>query len=251
MCWLTPKCAQRLLANPPARNKPAHLVPAMPPLLLSSDFDPFQVAIIVIAVLASFVKWLWENWQQKQGAVPAPTPDPEEQLLREAAWRKQTGQDASPPPIPPVAAPSAWDELRKAWKELQETARSAQAPARPTQPQTPPPLPQRQQVPRTQGQPRRQPQPQRQEQPYGRPHTPRQPVRTPAPLPTSTATANPALAAVAAPAIAQPKSPAPVGSVLATLRSLRRDPAMMRQAILMHEILGPPKALQSSTDFAI
>ncbi|OYW74337.1 MAG: hypothetical protein B7Z37_18210, partial [Verrucomicrobia bacterium 12-59-8] len=100
----------------------------MNPLLLSGDFDPFQMAIIVIAVLAGFVKWLWENWQQGTGAAPAAPPDPEEQRLREAAWRKQTGQSsAAPPPLPPVVAPSAWDELRKAWKELQETAKQAPA----------------------------------------------------------------------------------------------------------------------------
>ena len=55
----------------------------MPPLLLSSEFDPFQVAIIVIAVLVGFVKWLWENWQMKQGIAPPPPPDPEEQRLRD------------------------------------------------------------------------------------------------------------------------------------------------------------------------
>ena len=113
----------------------------MHPLLLSSDFDPFQVAIIVIAVLAGFVKWLWETWQQKTGAMPAPPPDPEEQRLREAAWRKQTGQTSAKPPLPPVAVPSAWDELRKAWKELQETVQQPQAPARQAQTRTPPPIP--------------------------------------------------------------------------------------------------------------
>jgi FtsZ-interacting cell division protein ZipA len=214
----------------------------MHPLLLSSDVDPFQVAIIVIAVLAGFVKWLWETWQQKTGAAPAPPPDPEEQRLREAAWRKQTGQSSAAPPRPaPVAAPSAWDELRKAWKELQETAKSSQAPAQPRrqlppaqrqQPQRPPPpLPaQRQQAQRQRQQPAR----------------------------TAAAVEVPTLAAVKAPPVtAEPpavvlsKPAAPAGSILANLRQLRQDPALMRQAILMQEILGPPKALQSSRDLAI
>jgi hypothetical protein len=214
----------------------------MHPLLLSSDVDPFQVAIIVIAVLAGFVKWLWETWQQKTGAAPAPPPDPEEQRLREAAWRKQTGQSSAAPPRPaPVAAPSAWDELRKAWKELQETAKSSQAPAQPRrqlppaqrqQPQRPPPpLPaQRQQAQRQRQQPAR----------------------------TAAAVEVPTLAAVKAPPVtAEPpavvlsKPAAPAGSILASLRQLRQDPALMRQAILMQEILGPPKALQSSRDLAI
>ena len=203
----------------------------MHPLLLSSDFDPFQMAIIVIAVLAGFVKWVWENWQQKTGGAPPPPPDPEEKRLREAAWRKQTGQSSAPPPVPPVAAPSAWDELRKAWKELQETAR--QAPARPAQSRPSPPLP-----------PQRQPQPQRQRQ--------QQPARASAALPVPTvAAAKAPPVADSPPAVVMSKPAAPAGSVLARLRHLRHDPALMRQAILMQEILGPPKALQTSRDFAI
>ena len=211
----------------------------MHPLLLSSDFDPFQVAIIVIAVLAGFVKWLWETFQQKTGAAPAPPPDPEEQRLREAAWRKQTGQapPAAPPPLPPVAVPSAWDELRKAWKELQEAAKSSQAPAQPRRPQ---PQTQRQQAQRPVSAQRQQPQRQR------------QPVRTEAPqqVPTVAAVKTPAVAAEP-PAVVLARPAAPAGSILGHLRQLRQDPALMRQAILMQEILGPPKALQSSRDLAI
>ena len=197
----------------------------MHPLLLSSDFDPFQMAIIVIAVLAGFVKWLWENWTQKTSA-PPPPPDPEEQRRREAAWRKQTGQPSAPPALPPVVTPNAWDELRKAWKELQDTAKPAPAPSRPAQTRTPPP--QRQQQP-----PRQQ-----------------QPARAPAPLPTVAAVQAPAVVS-APPAVVTSTSSAPQGAILANLRQMRRDPALMRQAILMQEILGPPKALQSSHDLAI
>jgi len=60
----------------------------------------------------------------------------------------------------------------------------------------------------------------------------------------------PAFSAVAAPVVPKASAPAPAGGLLSSLQNLRRDPALMRQAILMQEILGPPKALQSSGDFA-
>lgn len=218
----------------------------MPPLLLSSDVDPFQVAIIVIAVLAGFVKWLWETWQQKTGAAPAPPPAPEEQRLREAAWRKQTGQPPKPQSRPPpVAAPSPWEELRKAWKELQDVAKSSPAPAQPRRPQ---PQAQRQQpqrpLPSPQPAQRQQPQRQRQQPPA------RTAAAAPMEVPPAAAVKTPAVTAEP-PAVVMSKPAAPTGSILASLRQLRQDPALMRQAILMQEILGPPKALQSSRDLAI
>ncbi len=190
------------------------------------DFDPFQIAIIVIFVLASFIKWLWENWQLKRDTSKRDQPtDPEEQRLREAAWRKQTGQSGGqPPPIPPVVAASPWEELRKAWKELQEAAKPAPpAPvARPARSAPPPPLASQQRA---------------------------QPVRSPA-APASVVASTPASAAVAKETYF-PQQKTTTVSVLAALHNLRRDPALMRQAILMQEILGPPKALQTSGDLAI
>lgn len=190
----------------------------MQPILLSTQFD-FQGVVIIIALIAGFVRWLWENWQQRQEASKrAAPPDPEEQRLREAAWRRQTGQGA-PPPLPPPAAPSPWTELREAWKQLQETAQeTAPAPVRQTRPAAAPPLPQqRHKAARAQ----------------------------PAPV---------AEAAVPATMIAETYLPPPraaVSPVLTALRQLRHDPALMRQAIVMQEILGPPKALQTSGGPAI
>jgi hypothetical protein len=39
--------------------------------------------------------------------------------------------------------------------------------------------------------------------------------------------------------------------MLVNLQAMRRDPALMRQAILMQAILGPPKALQTTHEPAI
>lgn len=199
----------------------------MPPLLMRSDFDPVQVAIIVMAVIFGFIKWLWENWQQKREAAGREVEaDPEEQRLREAAWRRQTGQ-GMPPPVPQTpAAPteSPWAEVRKAWEELKEAAQRPE-----TRPSTrpaskPPPVPQQRSV--------------------------RGALAASSARIASEAAARPR---ERAPVIATPAvEPAVTGdSMLANLQAMRRDPALMRQAILMQAILGPPKALQTTHEPAI
>lgn len=203
----------------------------MHPILMSSDFDPIQVAIVVMAVIFGFIKWLWENWQQNREAAKRKVPrDPEEQRMREAAWRKQTGRSVHPPLPQSPAAPSPWDELRKAWKELKETTKQAQMPQRP--------VPARQE-------PKKQPPPVPQRQPVRKAVVPAQPdMATQTTVLPSVATAD---------AVAAPQSVRHVSSnpMLAKLQGMRRDPALMRQAILMQEILGPPKALQTSNGPAI
>lgn len=192
----------------------------MQPFLMRSDIDPFQVAVIVIFVLASFVKWLWENWQAKRDESLFEPPDPEEQRLRDEAWRRQTGQN-TPPPLPPPAEISPWDDLKKAWKELQEVA-------------TPVPVP---------------------------PSAP--PVARKKPQPQVRVEERPAATKMAV--LPNPALPEPAGAydaksrtsrtatvpLLAALQRMRGDPALLRQAILMQEILGPPKALQTSDEPAI
>jgi hypothetical protein len=200
-----------------------------PFLMRGADFDPFQIAIIVIFVLASFIKWLWENWQLKNEASKRDLPlDPEEQRLREAAWRKQTGQSGdSPPPIPPAVAASPWDDLSNAWKELQEAAKPTPPPipaARPSQSAAPPLVSQ------------------------PRPQSVRSQIQSPPP-PLATVVSTPTPVVVAKEAYF-PQQKTTTVSVLAAVRHLRIDPALMRQAILMQEILGPPKALQTSADLA-
>jgi|GEM_PF-5324703 len=99
----------------------------MQPLLMSANFDPFQVAIVVIFVIASFIKWLWENRARNStDASTLPAPDAVEKRLRDEAWQRQTGRRQPPPLPPPAAAPlSPWEELRKAWGEAKEAARQA------------------------------------------------------------------------------------------------------------------------------
>ena len=189
---------------------------AYTPMLLRGDFDPLQIAIVVLFLIGSFIKWLWENWQARQSG---PQPELEEENPGEPARRPPL---SSPPPLTP-AAPSPLDEWRRALKELQEAARPAASPPPARRAAVPPPL--RQQK--------------RQEAPISR-----------------------AVVASAQP-VSLPATPAPqVESVLQTgkaenstllgaLHGLRRDPALMRQAILMREVLGPPKALQTSADLAI
>lgn len=215
-----------------------HLTP-----LAASDFDPFQGAIIVIALLAGFIRWLWENWRMKSDAAKRDfTPqDPEELRRREEAWQRQVGQGTGQPPPPqqrrPAAPPSAWDELRKAWDELKETAKQAQNPAQPP--------------------PRPQPEPPPQRQPYLQPPK-RHSVGADLAAAEAKLAATREAAAVIAAAAAERRAPSappmverrggPSSPLLASLQNLRHDPALLRQAVLLHEILGPPKALQSSTD---
>lgn len=194
---------------------------AFTPILMRGDFDPLQIAIVVLFLIGSFVKWLWENWQAKRsGGMPE---DLESESLREDA-RRRDGPPVSPPLTP--AAPSPLDEWRRAWKEIQEAAR-------PAQPAPPPPPARRSAAPP----------PLRQQ---------RRPAASAAQ--TATVSAPPATLKVAPP---QPAAVSPQAGVAANttllraLQQLRRDPALMRQAILMREILGPPKALQTSADPAI
>lgn len=197
--------------------------------LLHAEVDGFQVAIIVLAVIFSFLKWLWEQWRGNKGQADSASTDEVERQLREAAWRKQTGQQ--PPPLqpqvpvrpasptvaprpmadPPPSSASPWEEIRKAWRELREAAQTQQQ-----KPPATPPL-SRQQAQR----PRQAPPP---------------PVSAaPASIPTA-----PAITATALPHVAQPA----VSPLLQSLRNLRNDPAAMRRAIILNEVLGPPKALQ-------
>lgn len=178
--------------------------------VLHADVDGFQVAIIVLAVIFSFLKWLWEQWTGNKQAAEieeraAQARETRRRLENAPATPADRAWQSKPPPVPPVIATSPWEEVRKAWREVRE---ASQAP-KPVQQAAPSPL-------------RRQPQ------------TP----PPPPPMPAAKPVAAPAIAAspVVSSTTAQPV-------MLQSLRSLRQDRAALRRAFVMSEVLGPPKAL--------
>lgn len=213
----------------------------MNPPLLRAEFDGIQVAIIVLAVLFSAIRWVWENLRGKKAddALPERMQQDEiERQLREAAWRQQTGQSSPPKPAPaqrpadpivaprPVARPvsppsseaSPWEEIRKAWRELREAAQTSSQAPKPA------------------------PQPQRAAPSRARPAA----AATTRAASTTTVPAavnEPVTAPIQAAPLAQPV--ASVSPLLQSLRALRHDPAAMRRAIVLSEVLGTPKGLQS------
>lgn len=192
-----------------------------------AEIDPFQIAIIVIAMLGGFVQWLWGLFKQGQEEAArrrAAPPSAEEKKLRQQAWRRQVQQPASPPPLRPSPkstqpAHDPWATVRDVFEQIKKEV---------TQPQTPPPL-QRPAVP-----------------PYRtRPGTVRAEVQPPPPVPV-----NVPVVEIAPKAVAPPVHAAAKTDGFALLRGLLANQAAIRQAVLMREILGPPKALQSSVDSA-
>jgi type IV secretory pathway VirB10-like protein len=198
--------------------------------LLRAEVDTFQAAIIVLAVIFSFLKWLWENWQQKKA--DAESQQRAEMIRRiredsrkpekpEPAFSAKPFQQPSPPPPPAPSAPAApsdspWEEVRQAWRELLDQQRppkpapSAAKPARRDRGARPPHLP-----------------------------APAAVITVPSPASPVPVVAAPADIPFAstAPSARQP-SP-----LLTSLLALRGNPAAMRQAIVLSEVIGPPKAL--------
>ena len=188
----------------------------MTPNVLHAEVDTFQVALIVLAVIFSFIKWLWEQWtghKSSEAGLEEAADAQEERLRRiqEAASRRAAAP-SQPPPIPssPPPVPAApWEEIRKAWKEVREAAQAQKQ-------LQPPPLTaaQKRQIESR------------------KPAPPPPPAKAPAPAPVVVASAPPASVTKGI------ESP-----IMASLRSLRHDPAAMRRAIVLGEVLGPPKAL--------
>jgi hypothetical protein len=105
------------------------------------------------------------------------------------------------------AAP--WEEIRKTWKDVREAAQA----------QKQKPLPPVSAAQKRQLESRK-------------PAAPPPPVQVPAPAPV--------VVAPTSPTFVQKGIESPM---MASLRSLRHDPAAMRRAIVLGEVLGPPKAL--------
>lgn len=238
---------------------------------MPDGIDIGQVIIIVIAVVAGFIQWAWKLYQNNQEARRRPTQplSSEERQLREEAWRQQTGQapnpTPSPPPLPrPASMPlptrpppqptrpadDPWKSMREIFETVKEEMRKAQEEAQRKAQPAPPPIPP--------------------------PPPVRRAVVPPPPPPTTSAprqsasqapTQFPQPAALVPSGAAGPSSSAASSVALAlhprmvtsSANQAARDPFAglragllshdaLRQAILLREILGPPKALQSSSD---
>ncbi len=205
---------------------------------------------------AGFVQWLWGLFKQGQEEAErrkADLPSPEERAAREQAWRRQVEQTGQPPRPSPKASPplNPWDTVRDVVEQIKEEARKAKSPA------APPPIPQRPSSP---------PPPTSRPRSYTvraelRP-TPVPPPTPAAPFPTAPVTTAPVTTTSAStPPVffAQPPTPAKLSPSpdqtlprsrpeFNGLRQLLQTPATLRQAVLLREILGPPKALQSAED---
>ncbi|TDU62552.1 hypothetical protein EI77_04595, partial [Prosthecobacter fusiformis] len=118
--------------------------------MILAEIDPIQIIIIVIAMGAGFIQWVWGLLKQssaEKNRDSTPSPTPEERAAREEAWRKQVEQSQQPnrpqrpqrpnPQAPPPVHPDPWSTVRDVFEQMKEQAKKAQ------QPDTPPPLPQR------------------------------------------------------------------------------------------------------------
>ncbi|GAA5137747.1 hypothetical protein GCM10023213_15090 [Prosthecobacter algae] len=221
--------------------------------MLLAEIDPIQIIIIVIAMGAGFVQWLWglikqgKDEAERRNAAPLSDEDRE---AREQAWQQQMkspGSPNRPSPKTPPPVQDPWATVKDVFEQIKEESRKAQNPG------LPPPVPQR---PAT-------PPPSRQRTQPGTVRADVRPAPTPPPIPADpfpeTAKANtPAtppvfFASPPTPPLLKPAHDS--ASSLSTpelndLRKLLQTPANLRQAVLLREILGPPKALQSSGDSA-
>lgn len=237
--------------------------------MLLADIDPIQIAIIVIAMVIGFVQWLWKTIKQgieesQRANLPV---DPHEKRLRDEAWRRQVQppntalQRPRPSPMatPPIQDP--WGTVRDVVEKLRQEVRKAQSeasppPLLPSHPPSPPPLPQKQPLP-VRGTVRADLQP----QPYFQNRPPASPPKlvSPAPpvVPVHVPHADPIPqqhsqrpTVLPRPVAARPLVRLPRPDTYG-LRALVMTPASLRQAILLKEVLGPPKSLHSFEDSPI
>ena len=200
---------------------------------MNDDFDWGRILFVVVALGIGFLQWLWNLFQQSRqrrtGDDEEPEyEDPEIRRMREEAWERQTREPSSPPPInrpPPAAQPDPWGGLRELLEEVKG----------PVTAETPPP----------------------QQRPT--PATMRRIAPPPPPLPVVEAPPPPTRAELSMEAarlslafeksskvhVRRSGSSTDVGSGL--MADLRR-PEALRRAIVVREVLGPPKALQTSSD---
>lgn len=217
---------------------------------LLADLDPVQIIIVVIAMAGGFIQWLWNLIQQSRSEAErrrAGPPTDEENVLREEAWKRQTQGTPTPPRPSPTATPppvnDPFSTVRELFEQVKREAMEGQKP----QPAAPPPMRQR----RPASAPRRGPMASEGAAPPYKPAARRGSVRE---------EASPSLAASAAvvtPQASRPSAPEPTPAqavpqttISPAWTSLLNSPAGLKQAFILREILGPPKALQTSGDSA-
>lgn len=185
-----------------------------------AEYDIGQVLIIVIAMIAGFVQWLWSNIQERREAGKRRQPQRDGEI---DSTQFELGRHLVPPvhPLPENAEPTPIpargvlgdfiegikEEIRKAQAELEPASKPVQSPTR--------------------------------ESP---------PLRRHLPKPPALVTATPKPAQEVAPALVAEQKPAQVVTKrddFEVLRSSIRNPESLRNAVILREILGPPKALQS------
>ena len=183
---------------------------------MPADLDIGQVLIIAIAMIAAFVQWVWKLIQESKAARERVRPQ-----RREHSSANVDPEVAQPPPMP-IPGGGVWD-LVETFKEEMRKAQAGLEPEKAPRPR--PPIPERPRV-----------------------------VVPPPPSPPAPVSATAPKAAPAVPEIVLPK-PIPAFAATATskddsvvLRMNLMNLDALKQAIILREILGPPKALQTPSD---
>ena len=190
-----------------------------------AEIDPIQIAIIVVAMLGGFVQWLWGLFKQGQEEAARKSTSPpniEEAKLREADWKCQVESSGTTPslrPSPRSTSPvnDPWATVRDVLEQIKKDLRETQSP----KPSVSSPSVTRARLSKVRAE--------------------IQPA-TPTPIVVDTAP----IVASTVPVLQTGQK----NEGLTFLRGLLNSQASIRQAVLMREILGPPKALQSSGDSA-
>jgi hypothetical protein len=187
---------------------------------MPADLDIGQVLIIAIAMIAAFVQWVWKLIQESKAARERVRPQ-----QREHSSANVDPEVPQPPPMP-IPGGGVWD-LVETFKEEMRKAQAGLEPEKAPRPR--PPIPERRRV-----------------------------VVPPPPSPPAPVSAPvSATAPKAAPAVPEIVLPKPIPAFAATATS-KDDSVVLRmnlmnldalkQAIILREILGPPKALQTPSD---
>lgn len=198
---------------------------------MNDDFDWGRILFVVVALGIGFLQWLWNLFQQsRQGRAGTDEEeieyeDPEIRRMREEAWERQTRPTSAPPPpqlpppVPQQNQPDPWGGLRELMGEISgpvvtETPRPTPAAQRSiAPPPTPPPFIEK--------------------------------PPEPAVLSAEAERLSGQFARSTKVRIRRSGTSSDIGGLL--MADLRR-PESLRRAIVIREVLGPPKALQTSSD---